>query len=500
MNKLLLSCLLLPFTPIAANANIIETGTSSIYLEHQQLIANAQNQPNREPRVNENGMITFDDTSYFYDYSWLSQKRVKESELSSYTPLFLDLLRNAIFARHGRKFVTPALQNYFRSQPWYSARYQPQQFPANLLTQIEQHNVDTILRYQQKTGKIYFGNSSAVVRRNPNTSPTTIKPKPATPKQTSAANSGTNQNWKNAQLIRTISSNNPVLSIVFNPDRKTLVTSGNGIQIWNLETGEILRSIADKNLVNSVALSADGKTLAAGITTDQHNNTMIGVWDLEMNESLYRISGAGNRVVITPDGQTLATGLSSQYTVQLWNLRTGEQKQKLSGELQYHATSMSITGDGSILAVRGSDKLDLWDIRAEKLIRTLKFSGSYGDTDTVALSHDGQFMVTTRGPLTIGGVDTAGVAVQIWNLRTGELIRALEGHSRLVASVAISPDSQYLASGSLDSTIRIFNLHTRELIRVLKDTGEAISISFSPDNRTLASGSSDGKIRIWQVP
>ncbi|MBD2207565.1 YARHG domain-containing protein [Calothrix sp. FACHB-1219] len=502
MNKLLLSCLLLPFTPIAANANVIEAATSSTYLEHPKLIAaNTENQPTREPRVNENGMITFDDTSYFYDYSWLSQRRVKESELSSYSPLFLDLLRNAIFARHGRKFVTPALQNYFGSQPWYSARYQPQQFPVNLLTQIEQHNVDTILRYQQKTGKIYFGNSSAVARRNPNTLPTTIKPKPATPKQPSAANSVTNQNWKNAQLIHTISSNNPVLSIVFNPDRKTLVTSGNGIQIWNLETGEKLRSLADKNLVNSIALSPDGNTLAAGITTDQHNNTMIEVWDLEMNESLYRISGAGNRVVITPDGQTLATGLSSQSTVQLWNLRTGEPKQKLSGKLEFYATSMSITGDGSILAARGFfNKLDLWDINPGKLIRTIEFSGSYGDTDVVALSPDGQFMVTTRGPISTGGVETAGVAVQIWNVRTGELIRALEGHSRLVASVAISPDSQYLASGSLDGTIRIFNLHTRELIRVLKDIGETISMSFSPDNRTLASGSSDGKIRIWQVP
>jgi WD40 repeat protein len=162
---------------------------------------------------------------------------------------------------------------------------------------------------------------------------------------------------------------------------------------------------------------------------------------------------------------------------------------------------MSITGDGSRLAARGFlNKLDLWDINAGKVIRTIEFSGSYGDIDTVALSPDGQFMVTTRDPLSTGGIQTAGVAVQIWNVRTEELIRALEGHSRLVASVAISPDSQYLASGSLDGTIRIVNLRTKELIRVLKDTGEVISISFSPDNHTLASGSSDGKIRIWQVP
>jgi hypothetical protein len=31
----------------------------------------------------------------------------------------LRLLRNAIFARHGRTFTTPQLQDYFNSRPWY---------------------------------------------------------------------------------------------------------------------------------------------------------------------------------------------------------------------------------------------------------------------------------------------------------------------------------------------------------------------------------------------
>jgi serine/threonine-protein kinase len=64
-------------------------------------------------------------------------RRIRKSELSGYSPLFLDLLRNAIFARHGRKFVTPELQSYFNRQPWYSARYQPNKFPAKLLSSVE---------------------------------------------------------------------------------------------------------------------------------------------------------------------------------------------------------------------------------------------------------------------------------------------------------------------------------------------------------------------------
>jgi len=31
-----------------------------------------------EPRVDENGIITYDYPGYFYDYSWLSQKKIKK--------------------------------------------------------------------------------------------------------------------------------------------------------------------------------------------------------------------------------------------------------------------------------------------------------------------------------------------------------------------------------------------------------------------------------------
>lgn len=109
-----------------------------------------------EPRVDENGTITYDYPGYFYDYNWVSQKRITEAQLEGYSALSLDLLRNAIFARHGRRFVNSTLQDYFNSQSWYKPRYKPDQFPARLLSPIEQQNVNTILRYQQRTGRRYF--------------------------------------------------------------------------------------------------------------------------------------------------------------------------------------------------------------------------------------------------------------------------------------------------------------------------------------------------------
>jgi len=325
MNKLILSCLLIPVVYTPANASL-NLKNASLPHESLKLISNAQFEEGLEPTINDKGRISFGKPNYFYDYSWLSKRRIKESELLSYSPLFLDLLRNSIFARYGRKFVTPALQSYFNSQPWYPPRYQPQQFPPKLLTSIEQQNVDTIIKYQQKTGKMYFGNSSSVARSPQNNSNSrATKPKPVTNTQITAANSSINEIWKKAQLIHTISDQIIIDGLVFSSDKKTLVSSGQDIKIWNLETGELLKTIdiVGREKVESLALSPDGKTLAVGITVDTdrqgNKNTKIEVWDLETEELLYKLSNAGNKVVITPDNQTLIAALSSDYEIQFFS-------------------------------------------------------------------------------------------------------------------------------------------------------------------------------------
>jgi WD40 repeat protein len=80
------------------------------------------------------------------------------------------------------------------------------------------------------------------------------------------------------------------------------------------------------------------------------------------------------------------------------------------------------------------------------------------------------------------------------------LLRTLKGHSGAIWSVAISPNDQLLASGSQDTTLKIWNLHTGELLHTLKSySGTVYSIRISPDGRTIVSGNSDGTIKIWNL-
>ncbi|MBW4560519.1 MAG: YARHG domain-containing protein [Mojavia pulchra JT2-VF2] len=90
------------------------------------------------------------------DYSWLSQRPVTDADLNGKDGFELDIMRNSIFARYGRRFETPGLQEYFNNQPWYRPIYSPKKFQSKLLSQLERQNVDYIAKYQDRYNLRYF--------------------------------------------------------------------------------------------------------------------------------------------------------------------------------------------------------------------------------------------------------------------------------------------------------------------------------------------------------
>ena len=74
-------------------------------------------------------------------------------------------------------------------------------------------------------------------------------------------------------------------------------------------------------------------------------------------------------------------------------------------------------------------------------------------------------------------------------------------HTNAVYCVAFSPDGTQIVSGSLDKTIRVWNVETGAAVGepLMGHTNRISSVAFSPDGTQIVSGSWDKTIRVWNV-
>src|SRR5258706_16315515 len=75
------------------------------------------------------------------------------------------------------------------------------------------------------------------------------------------------------------------------------------------------------------------------------------------------------------------------------------------------------------------------------------------------------------------------------------------GHAEPIRSVCYSPSGTRVASGSYDTTIRIWDGESGTVIGepLTGHTGGLHSVAYSPDGQHIISGSDDGTIRIWDA-
>jgi WD40 repeat protein len=104
--------------------------------------------------------------------------------------------------------------------------------------------------------------------------------------------------------------------------------------------------------------------------------------------------------------------------------------------------------------------------------------------------------------LATGGEDGR---VRIWDLNDPQNLKVLTGHTSAVLAVAFSPEGNFLVSGSIDHTGRLWDLAAPDdLPRILPTgTGSVVFVDFltdQEDKEMVMIGVDDGRLFLWPVP
>src|SRR5262249_5823410 len=270
--------------------------------------------------------------------------------------------------------------------------------------------------------------------------------------------------------------------VAFNPDG-LLAVGGSVILLWDVATRRVVRGLGDTRApVYLVAVSPDGKRLAAARNLKRASGPSIGeiqAWDVRPGQSLLTqevppvtsgfipISTEYSRwyfpLRFSPDGRQLAFLQWNNYDSQGMSLRdahTGEDLWKLQGMSQM-VTDVVFPADGKLLALAYSDgTVRLWNLATKREIGTLR-----GDNGALfGLHFDRQGRLTT--------CDTAG-RLTVWDPEVGQYPLNLHGHLDRIRGLAVSPNGRWLASATVERSVKLWDPSTGQVVHTLRGHTDA---------------------------
>ena len=269
-----------------------------------------------------------------------------------------------------------------------------------------------------------------------------------------------------------------------------------------------------RGCLRGVRFSPDGKILAA-------YGKYITLWQMPDGKRITKLDTHYNygdevlQIVFSPNSKLLASCHSTQdragktvKTIELWKIPHGEDEISLASLTSGYQQPLAIitdvgslikdiifSPDGKLLASRGSNTIQLWQMPDGQPLATLTTDYNNwvtGITSITSFSPDGKILASC------GGNGTIEKKIWLWKMHNGQPLASVidcDGAS----GITFRPDGQVLASINPKETIRLWQIPDAQPITTLTGHTSLIpEITFSPDGQILASceyGKDD--VKLW---
>lgn len=290
----------------------------------------------------------------------------------------------------------------------------------------------------------------------------------------------------------------------------TLLLSGgwdNTMILWDLTSDSIIYKFDNhSNMIWDVAFSPNGR-YAASASWD----ASINLWDIESKELVHKLKHAQkfrlvqtepfyqdrmvpnmiNTIAFSPEGSKMASG-SSDGMIRIWDLKSGELSELIDihdsvsvGEVLFNKTATKLISSSNIIKI--------YDLK-NKVVE-MNLDGHHGQLI-------GDLDIDNSGKLLISGdIAVRNPLIALWDLETGDQIRTLEGHRKVIRDIAFSNDESMIASAGEDNLVILWSVQTGESISTYTDHDqkELNAICFSPNDQMIIYGSQDKTIKFRSI-
>ncbi|MFW9844381.1 MAG: hypothetical protein ACFFEV_07385 [Candidatus Thorarchaeota archaeon] len=183
-------------------------------------------------------------------------------------------------------------------------------------------------------------------------------------------------------------------------------------------------------------------------------------------------------------GRMFAAALQDR-SIRLYAAEEADEMQNMQDE--FLSTSLAFSPKGDIVASGTVERVvKLWDIRSGECVGTLE--GHTYPVLSLAFSPDGDQLVSGSG-------DTSLI---IWDMENQSQIRQMKGHGFYVVTVDWDPNGNRIVSGSVDANICEWDSNNGEMLARHTEHRTAVrEVRFSPDGSKMVSGSSDLTMMLW---
>ena len=281
---------------------------------------------------------------------------------------------------------------------------------------------------------------------------------------------------------------NGVMCLQF--DDKILATGSydSTIKIWNAETGEELRTL--KGHTDGLrCLHFHGSILVSGSL-----DHTIRVWDINTGTCIRTLTGHTGPVVgLTFEGPYVVSG-SADKTIRLWNLKQPQTHITIQGHTDWVNTVKLDLASRTLLSSSDDGTVRLWCLDTRRCIQT--FSGHVAPVQSAIFMPREFELEDEQGEHS--DQSDGKVVPWSWSRHESKSPSPSSSSNGTAASQRVRRSSppRYILTGSLDSTLRLWDSWTGESVKTFFGHLEGVW-AIAADTLRIVSGAHDGMTKIW---